>query len=181
MQPFLAASNGWQLGSAHTAMTGAEYFSQQDFADIRNESNGFAFGKDLGDSHVSKVSYSLDLQSKTTLYLFFKLDPSYRGAVSATLDGAAADLEKLPDGRYRLAVSNIAAHELGTAHTIAVAAGGTCTVTISALSYVNAALSSTATAFDNNQAKAAVASLYRYYSEANAYLAAQNNQESDRF
>ena len=171
VQPFLAARNGWTLGEAHTAMTGGVVYDAAALDTIRTGTSAYAFGKDLGSSQVVKVSYSLDLQSKTDLRVFFTLQPGYTGAVTATLDGSPVTAARLSDGRYCVTVPSIAAHELGTAHTIVLSAGGDCTVTVSALSYVDAALRSSSEVFANDTARAAVASLYDYYAAAANYLA----------
>ena len=171
VQPFLATSNGWTLGEAHTAMTGGVSYDADALDTIRGTAANYAFGKDLGSSQVAKVSYSLDLQSKTDLRVYFTLQPGYTGAVTATLDGSPVTAARLSDGRYCVTVPSIAAHELGTAHSIVLSAGGACTVTVSALSYVDAALRSSSKVFANDTARAAVASLYDYYAATANYLA----------
>ena len=171
VQPFLAISNGWTLGEAHTAMTGGVSYDADALDTIRGTAANYAFGKDLGSSQVAKVSYSLDLQSKTALRVYFTLQPDYAGAVTATLDGSPVEAVRQDDGRYCVTVPSIAAHELGTAHSIVLSAGGSCTVTVSALSYVDAALRSSSKVFANDTARAAVASLYDYYAATTNYLA----------
>ncbi len=177
VQPFLAAGNGWTLGTDHVSMTSSTNYSEREYSEINSATAASAFFKDTGSSQVTKVSFSMDLQSKTSLYVFFKVNASYRGAVSATLDGAAVSPVRQLDGRYRVTVPSIAAHELGTTHTIVFSAGGDCTVTVSALSYVNAVLNSSSVTFNNNANGAydAMASLYRYYAAADSYLHPSND------
>ena len=172
VQPFLAWTNGWIEGEQHASMSGGESFTADDLNTIRGAAANYAVGKDLGTSRVAKVTYSLDLQSKTDLNVYFRLRSGYAGPVTATLDGAAVNAVHMPDGRWRVTVPSIAAHALGTMHSIVLTADGDCTVTVSALSYVYAALSSSSEVFANDTARAAVASLYRYYEAASSYLAA---------
>ena len=177
VQPFLAAGNGWTLGTDHVSMPSSTNYSEREYSEINSATAASAFFKDTGSSQVSKVSFSLDLQSKTSLYVFFKVNASYRGTVSATLDGTAVSPVRQLDGRYRVTVPSIAAHELGTTHTIVFSAGGDCTVTVSAMSYVYAVLNSSSVTFNNNANGAydAMASLYRYYAAADSYLHPSND------
>jgi len=169
VQPFLAANNGWTVGADHAEMTGAESFDAEALEAIREAVSGNAIGKDIGTSRVRQVTYALDLQAKTTVYVYFRMRQGFDGSVSATIDGMPADAVQLSDGRYRVPIEGIAAHELGQTHRIELDADGICTVMISALSYVYAALNSENATFANDTARAAVASLYRYWAAAEAY------------
>ena len=84
----------------------------------------------------------------------------------------APTFERRPDGRWRVTVPNIAAHELGGVHEVSVttSAGGTATARVWALSYVGGLLSSEAYK-DDADARLAVAALYRYWAAADAYIA----------
>ena len=55
-----------------------------------------------------------------------------------------------------------------------------CTVTVSALSYVYAALTSSLEIFDNLTARTALASLYYYYQAADSYINGESG-ETDTF
>ena len=176
-QPFLAANNHWTVGVQHETIGSGAPLNEGDLTTLVNaakqyiSANGLAFGKDLGSSKVARVSYSLDLQSKTDLRVYFALQPGYAGAVTATLDGRAVAAVRQSDGRFLVTVPSVAAHELSTMHTIVLSAGGDCTVTVSALSYVDAALRSNSTVFANDTARAAVASLFYYHYRAANYMA----------
>jgi len=95
------------------------------------------------------------------------------GVASAAVDGASAEPELLPDGRYRVTVSNIRAHQLGERHEVAVrtSRGAEARAEVSALSYVSALLADDAYK-DDAQARLAVTALYRYWDAAAKYLEA---------
>ncbi len=180
VQPFLASGNGWTVDEEHAAMTGGAIPGNAEISAACAAAAAYAFVKDPGSAQVERITYSLDLGSKTDLNVFFKLSSGFSGPVSATLDGKPVNAVSQPDGRYRVTIPSIAAHELGTAHTIVFSAGGSCTVTVSALSYVYAALTSSLEIFDNLTARTALASLYYYYQAADSYINGESG-ETDTF
>ena len=83
------------------------------------------------------------------------------------MNGKETEVEKLSDGRYRVAVRDIAAHHLGDmANVTLTTAAGTTNVTVSAMSYVKACLDAPA---DSDETRAMMA-LYGYYKAAAAYI-----------
>jgi hypothetical protein len=104
-----------------------------------------------------------------------KVQEGYTGEVTATMDGEPIACVKQRDGRYRIEVGGISAHKLGDVYDITVSAGGEFTISVSALSYVNTALTSESSVFNNEAAHYAVTSLYNYYVAAMAYKNNPNN------
>ena len=183
MQVFLSQSRGWKIGVDHEEMPCASVYTDSDVQEAAQEVRKYAADYDISNSAITKLTYSLVLDSETALNIYLTpsdtLKPSLVGStgdietpeidsgVCAYLDGSTENLAVLQsDGRYRVQISGISAHLLGEMHTIRVIAGGTFDIKISALSYVNAVLSSSAF---GNSAKQGVTSLYKYYTSAIAY------------
>lgn len=172
MQIFLSESKkgtsaAWKIGVDHEEMPCANVYTDSDVQKTTQEVKKYAADYDISNSDITKLTYSLVLDSETALNIYLTPSASYTGNVSAYLGGGRENLAvKQADGRYRVQISGISAHLLGEMHTIRVIAGGTFDIKISALSYVNAVLSSSAF---GNSAKQGVTSLYKYYTSAIAY------------
>ena len=124
-------------------------------------------------SGIDRVNYSLSLNSDTSINLYLTPAAGFEGPVTATLDGRSLEAQRQADGRWRVVIEGIPAHKLGDAYTVRVTAGTEFTVAVSALSYMNALLSSEAYAQDT-AAQNAMAALYRYYTATMAYRAGQS-------
>ncbi len=111
---------------------------------------------------VTLTGMTLLLESETTLRVYFKLaDGAALPAV--TVDGT--DVSPVAkDGQYYIAIENIAAPDLGVAHSIAI---GGCTVSASALSYSASVL---ANAAGNEPLCNTAKALANYYIAADAYF-----------
>ena len=163
VQPFLAEANGWQVGTDQKAMTAASAYTDGIVAAARTAVEDYTIVRNTEDTGIAEVKYSLNLQSETSIYLYLRVKNGYTGSVAATMGGNSVACTRLSDGRYRITIPNIPAHELGKEYSVTVKAGGEFTITVSALSYVNTALNSKETVFDNDAAQYAVSSLYYYY------------------
>lgn len=194
VQPFLSGVRGWTLGEGkdHAVMPSAAELADEvggkalaigdaDVEAAAAGSKGSAVAWKLPSGcGIAKGSYSLELNAGTNIFLYFKMEGGAEVA-SAVVNGVAAEkrasdgvsptFERRPDGRWRVTVPNIAAHELGDVHVVKVttSAGVTATASVSALSYVNGLLSSAAYR-DDQPARLAVAALYRYWDAASAYI-----------
>ena len=168
-QPFLASNNSWTLGTDHVVMNGWNLYDISDAEAAKTAVSGNVFTSDTGDSMVEKVTYSLSLESETVLNIYLKMKEGYTGSVTASVGGNAVDAIQQSDGRYRIQIKNIAADKLGDIYEIAISAGGNCTVSASALSYVNAVLNSEKESLNNDTAHYAVTALYRYYRATKNY------------
>ena len=126
--------------------------------------NGFDLVLALGKSDIEKITYSLSLNTDTTVNVFIKPRSSYSGSIKVTTQkgktATSYTAVKQSDGRYKVTIPNISAHQLGDKYTItAVTSSGTASCSLSALSYVYAILDGSS----DKTAKNAVSALCRYY------------------
>lgn len=112
-----------------------------------------------------KISFSVKLDSATTICLYYTPVKGYTGSFSVELDGEEYTAKK--DGsRYVVEIPNIAAHELSKVYEIvATTQNGSATVRVSVLSYVKLMLDS----YTDSAAQKAAAAIYSYAMAADAY------------
>ena len=140
------------------------YTNSYSYDAIRNVTSKYQRALDLGKSDIEKITYSLSLNSGTSLNVFIKAKDNYKGSVKVTTKKGntvtSYTAVKQADGRYKVTIPDISAHQLGDMYTItAETTNGTATCSLSALSYVYSILDGNS----NNTAKNAVSSLYIYY------------------
>ena len=165
IQPFLSDVRGWKIGTDYAEMTEhfKESYSEEELAAVGEAVADQAIVRDPGSSRIQKVTYNLVLDSETAIRVYLKPKRGYSGEVMATLDGGTENVaEAESDGRYLITIPNISAHQLGDMHTISVTAGGSFTIEVSALSYIQSILTSDTYKADQN-ARNAMAALYEYY------------------
>ena len=168
VQPMLAATNEWIIGENYAEMD-KYYTNSYSISDVIAAVSEYEVLRTYS-SDVEKITYKLSLDSGTDIIVYFRTVPGYNGSFSATVDGTAAEAVYLSDGRYRVTIPGIIAHQLGNVYTVAAETdGGISTVQISALSYVNALLS--AEGYSDDLYRNAMASIYYYYDAANNYKA----------
>ena len=137
-------------------------------ANLPSSISGFDVTASLDNTMIVSATYSLTLDTETALNIY--LTPAEgitltKENVSVAATGAYVEYAVEPVGsRYRVRITGIGAHELGTKITIT---AGTSTVTASALSYVQKCL---ANENAKPEAKNAAAALYRYYQETIRYM-----------
>ena len=175
VQAFLAAQKGWTFGTDYAEMD--KYYANYNRTIInaaRNALAAYEVVKSTG-TNVSKINYTLVLDSDTELRVYFKPAKGYTGTFTFTVNGETVteDGEKMrvslqSDGRYMVSIKNIAAHELSNVYMIKALSGGDeASITVSALSYANAMI--TGYADDAAWVNAAVA-IYRYAAAAEAMM-----------
>ncbi|MGX8704526.1 MAG: hypothetical protein ACSW8H_08795, partial [bacterium] len=167
-QPFLSALRNWTIGMDHKEMDLYYIGSYSDdaLANAREDLKSRSFTVKRA-SDIAGAAYSLHLDSGTGINLYFTPVKGYKGGVSATVDGKTCAVEKLSDGRYRVKISDIAAHKLGKTYKVVLKTkAGKTTGEVSVLSYINDALKSA----QDEDKKNAMLALYRYYVAAEAYL-----------
>lgn len=89
---------------------------------------------------IGNVKYSIEFGMDNTMRVKFNFKSAPTAdqlkSLSSTIDGKAAELEKLGDKQYALVVRNIAAPQIDTAHTFTISDGkNTYTTVRSGLSY----------------------------------------------
>ena len=113
----------------------------------------------------------LTLDSETALSVRLTVEDDTDLQATATFHENTYNAVKQSDGSYIITITNIPAACLGETVAINGIAGGSFTVNVSALSYVYSVLNSDTMSLE---AKNAVASLYYYYTAADAYRKANN-------
>ena len=130
--------------------------------------DGYAITGSRG-SQVSAISYSLSLTSETKINLFFTTDMELsQSNTEVSASGATFDYSVKRSGtRWLVQITGINADELGTAFTVTLEDGTT--VTASAMSYVQRALTVSTTATE--EVKHAAAAMYEFFVQASSYTA----------
>ncbi|MBR3643714.1 MAG: hypothetical protein IKN57_09420 [Parasporobacterium sp.] len=171
VQPALAAQNKWKLGTDYAVMNGwrTDGYTDSEIEAVRDAVEKYAVIREKNDSRIKSVSYSLRLDSSTTIFVFLKPEEGYKGKVKAYLDGGTKNAAALQsDGRYRVRILDICAQDLGKDHNILVSAEKEFTVNVSALSYIQTILNSDMYKSNRDMIWAMV-SLYYYYEAITAY------------
>lgn len=165
IQPFLANANKWTIGTDYAEMT-LHYADSFDTEAIRAAVADYALQKDESDPDIERITYSLALDSETEINVYFKPVSGYTGSYSATIDGKAAEVTVLSDGRYLVKSEGISAHKLGVMRTFVLTTDhGTASARVCPISYVNSILVSS----QSEAAQYGVCALYAYYEAAINY------------
>ena len=131
----------------------------------------YAISATLDTDVITKASYSLDLESETAINFYLTTDSELsKDNVSVTAPSGTTfnyTVEKV-GSRYRVQITGIGAHELGTVFTLRT---GNTTISASAMTYVQQRL---ANANASEVTKNAAAALYAYYQEAINYRNSNN-------
>ena len=168
-QTFLSDSGYWTIGTEHNGMTTrfTDSYSAEQLSAILQALAGQEVQRD-SNANIRKVTYSLYLDSKTSIYLYLQPAADYSGDISAAVDGQPVSVVPEAGGRYRVTIPDLSADQLGDMHQVVISTDGAdpLTVQVSALSYVKACLE------DENASDSmidAMAALY-YYSTASSAL-----------
>jgi hypothetical protein len=164
VQAYLADQKGLELGTDYAEMD--KYYAASYDADaVRAAVADHAITRETN-ANVTKVTYSLILDSATKLCVYFKTASRYSGEFTVTVDGAPYTAT-YSGGRYTVEIDDIPAHELSDQHTIVVTTdAGQITVTVSCLSYVQGVLE----AYTEGLAVNAACAIYAYAAAADAML-----------
>ncbi len=174
VQAFLETQRTWTIGIDYAEMD--KFYTVYTGDDISAAQTGLAdyvTQKTTG-ANMDTIKYTLVLDSDTELRVYFKPATDFTGTFTFTANGApiTEDGDKISvklqsDGRYMVSIRNIAAHELDDIYTIkAIGSDGVeSSMTVSALSYVNAIM----TAYQNDElAVKAATAIWRYAMAAKA-------------
>ena len=175
VQAFLDTQKNWAVGTDYAEMD--KHYTDYTEADITAAQTGLAdyvTVKSTG-TNVEKINYTLLLDSDTELRVYFKPAKNYTGTFTFTVngetiteDGGKIRVSLQSDGRYMVSVKNIAAHELDDIYEIkALSDGDEASITVSALSYVQAIMTSYA---GNAAAVNAATAIWRYATAAKALI-----------
>ena len=170
VQQFLAEANSFTC----TPMDAKTELTATDIDDAKAALESYKLVSVNNSSDILQIGYSLNLQSRTTLSVYVKLPDGYTGDVTAKLqDNTELTVSHPSDDVYQVDIANIAAHELGNPHDIEFTTeSGSCTVTVSALTYAYKQINNPTNVYSKN----AMTALYRYYAATVAYRNAHPSQ-----
>ncbi len=169
-QQYLSVLRGFSIGSDYAGIS-APYEASYDTASMKANTEKYKIEKTLVAEDISKATYSLALDSNTSIYLYIKLVDEHNGSISATVNDNATDAVLRSDGRYRITIPGISAHKLGDTYEVEIETEhGTSTISVSAMSYVYTCLKVPMSEAETN----AVAALYSYYMAADSHKKANS-------
>lgn len=171
-QVYLADANNWTYGEDYAAMDffHSNPYSQEQISEAVSGLAEYGFKNVAKSTDIESYGMSLLLDSKTAFNLFVKPADGYTGTVSATVEGKDVNIKKLKDGRYKVTVPNISAHQLGGALNFVITTDhGEAKFTTYPLYYVRTALGDGTTVDEIK--RDAMTSVYRYSKAANNYKA----------
>lgn len=171
VQPILAQTNEWTLGTDHKIMACNDTAISSDINDVKTALHtNFVIYKSNPLEGFSDLQLDLELDTDTAINLYFTKKSGVEGDVDAAVDdGKSFSASKQSDGLYLVSITGIPAHELGTPHTVTVGvvgSSGKSEVKVSALTYADLVLQSDST---ETSLKEAVIALYKYYSATKTY------------
>ena len=156
------------IGANHNEMTTrfTNTYSAEQIAGILNALADQGVQR-TSNRNIEQITYSLYLDSKTSIYLYLKSAADYSGEICAALDGSPVTVVKENDGRCRITIPELSANQLDDMHQVVISTDGAdpLTVQVSALSYVKTCLE------DENSSDRmidAMAALYYYYAAASS-------------
>ena len=173
VQAMLAAQKGWTLGdedilynSNNEAMfkrMNKRYTTSYDIDAITSAVANKGITCSNNGATLSKLNFSVQFDSATTLRLLMKPKSGYTGTFTVAVNGGDSYEPDMTGGWYHVDIENIAAHQLGTPYTVVVTTdGGSATITLSALSYVKLRIG------EGGAVQNAMAAVYSYSAAASA-------------
>ena len=143
-----------------------------DYDEVRNadEFTGRTFVKSFDEDKVNSLSYSLDLESTTNLYLYLDVKSGVVPDEATLADGTVLPIMKRSKNLYRVSIKGIKASELGNDFSITVKQGGEtiAEATVSPMSYIATVLNAESGSLTQADIRDAVCSIYYYYKAAQA-------------
>ncbi len=154
--------SGWSDGKTHVAITPVKMLVADDVLAASEATVVYRFSKDLSNSGIADVKYSLVLNSKTMIGVYFKPEI---GEVITTEGGTVLNISG--ETYYQFNTAKIGPANLGKTYEISASTSkGTGTVRVSAMSYVDNALN---LGNANDEQKLAMTAFYYYFKAANEY------------
>ena len=174
MQLFLEDAKGLPLGSGDDRYTRMDnyYTHDYDFSTIADQLSGCAITASNSDPNIKSLSYTVALESATTIRVIFKPVSGYTGDLYARADQENTTVP-LQSKRWTVDIPNVPAHLLGNGHSIMARtddSGGNAWniyASIDNLSVMTYALLLLQNG--NDAAKSAGAALYSYWQAAVAF------------
>ena len=174
-QPFFANHSNWTDGYDHETMPAAFEIDNDAISAARTALADKAIVKELGDSRLSEVQYSLSFGSETCINLYVKPEEGVAIQSITCVDskGAEKPVTTTMSGEYsKSTINKINALALGNQFTFTVVtSAGTATVKVYPLSYAYAFLNADSYQ-DKTDVLQAMTALYQYYEAAYNYVKA---------
>ena len=165
-QIYMSQVHGFGIGTDYAEMP-MHFTNRFDYDSILDKVSACSFVKELDGSKVTKATYKLVLDSTTGIDVYLTVPAGTEFTATAKFNENVFRAEKQADGRYRVRITGISAHQLGNTITVTGNAGGAFTVKVSVLAYVRSVLKNSS----DNAARDCMAALYRYYAAVIAYRA----------
>ena len=169
-QPYLAAENGWTIGSDYAKMDTSYMASyESELASVRSALAAYAASKSILGTPVASATMRLHLDSGTSVEALLSPveDATFSAAdvaeVAGSFSGREVSVTLRPDGRVSVRVDCVSAHLL--AKPLVVSYSGQEVLRLSALSFANSTLAGS----PDDVTRDAMCALYKYYEAAAAY------------
>lgn len=177
VQPFLAANKGWTVGVDHVEIDNYCPYGSQDLAEVYNviddPERTFYNSSVSGNTDGITLSYSLRLESTTTIRVFVDPGDQSLGAVRVSVNGIDTDCPLGSDGRYCIEISGINPADLDKEFVINFYYADEqeyIQIDLYALSYVRLVMDRSNSFHNEDEAQYAMYALYRYYLAAENYI-----------
>ena len=159
----------WSVPEDHMEMdTFYTTYNEDDVEEAFTTSKGYKMVKDQHCTDIQKITFSLSLESETSIFVYLRTAATFNGTFNATLEGKPVMVEKESDTKYVVRIKNINAKDLSKMFELTVSTdNGTSTVRVSALSYVYTSLKANR---DNSLAVNTNVAIYRYAMAADEAL-----------
>jgi len=185
-QQYLGSIHGFTVGDGENDKYAAVAPSETGYinaADIETALAGvgdYAPVRTIDENSVSSISFSLDLESETSLYLDLTVNEDVTLTLASLSDGTELSIKERSDNVYRVSVNGIKASRLLDFYTINVYAGENliAEATLSPMSYVYLVLNGDGEQFENTDLRNLAAALYLYGSFANSSSQSGNPGEN---
>ena len=173
VQPFITES-GVTDGYEHIGMTAANEYEDDVVQAAKAGVSQYRIDKQLNDSGISNVYYSLSVDSKTTVNVYLEAENNVNiESAEVTGTNRPVSTDKVTRNGveyYHVAIKNLSADELGDVYKIDVKTDqGEAVINLSAMTYVYSILNSSGYA-NNLTAHYAVTALYNYYMATKSYV-----------
>ncbi|MBR2812877.1 MAG: choice-of-anchor J domain-containing protein, partial [Solobacterium sp.] len=163
-QVYLSDARGWTIGTDYADM---DIFYTKDFNAevVRIAVDDLMPVIEKGENELASISYSLGLDSSTTLYIYANTPSDYTGSISATCDGVELEAEKVGKS-FRFAIPDIKASHLADMYDVIIKSDNErAAVSLAALSYVGSVIDAQL----GDKANDAVSAFYYYYAASLPY------------
>ena len=174
VQPFLSAARGWVIGTDHAAMSAyhTDYsgFIDSARAGLSNESDYGSSIEYNTQGIISSVSYSLMLESATSMRVYFRAADGYEDFYATYSGPDRIPCVLQPDGRYMFSTPATVASQMGTPGRVNIYTSShvlVATIRISPMTYARTVLYGSPS---DVSANCAMASLYHFGDAAYNYI-----------